>query len=235
MVRVLLPERRTVLRRRLRRLRRPARLFALRRTTPVSDEWGFDRGTPVDRHFIEEFLARNRGDIRGRVLEVMDARYTERFGSGVTQSDVVDIDPANTRATIVADLASADAIATASFDCVVVTQTLQFVLDPRAAIRHLWRILRPGGTLLCTVPTTSRFSTRTVANDYWRFTPAGCVALFGEIIPEESLTIEAPGNVLTATAFLRGLAVEELPAKALREMDPRFPLLVLIRATKPCD
>jgi SAM-dependent methyltransferase len=201
--------------------------------SPVSDEWGFDRGTPVDRHFIEKFLARNAPDIRGRVLEVMDARYTERYGTGVTRSDVLDVDVANPRATIVADLASADEVPSASFDCVIVTQTLQFVLDPRAAVRHLWRILGPGGTLLCTVPTISRFSTRTIAGDYWRFTPAGCAALFGEVVPEEALTIEAPGNVLTATAFLRGLAAQELPARALQESAPRFPLLVLIRAAKP--
>ena len=34
---------------------------------------GRDRGTPIDRHYIERFLDEHRADIRGRVLEVRDA------------------------------------------------------------------------------------------------------------------------------------------------------------------
>src|SRR5258708_1276969 len=39
------------------------------RTRPISTSFGFDRGTPIDRYYIENFLGRNAGDIRGRVLE----------------------------------------------------------------------------------------------------------------------------------------------------------------------
>ena len=53
------------------------RRLGLRRTEPISRAYGFDRGTPVDRHYIEAFLQRHApspdysaGDIRGRVLEV---------------------------------------------------------------------------------------------------------------------------------------------------------------------
>ncbi len=112
-------------RRRLRRFRRPAWLGSIRRTTPLSDHWGRDRGTPVDRYYIEQFLAAERQAIRGRVLEVLNAEYTERFGVGVERSDVLDIDPSNTSATIVADLATADDVPSEAFDCIVLTQTLQ--------------------------------------------------------------------------------------------------------------
>src|SRR5215218_5304989 len=94
-------------RQRLERLRRPAWLGTIRRTTPLSDHWGRDRGTPIDRYYIERFLAAERSTIRGRVLEVLNAEYTERFGTGVERSDVLDIDSSNTTATIVADLAAA--------------------------------------------------------------------------------------------------------------------------------
>ncbi|MDQ6672148.1 MAG: hypothetical protein M3069_15630, partial [Chloroflexota bacterium] len=69
-----------------RRLSRPAWLGTLRRTGPVSDEFGFDRGTPVDRYFIEQFLEQHRQDIRGHVLEVRDSGYTDRFGHDLTQT-----------------------------------------------------------------------------------------------------------------------------------------------------
>jgi SAM-dependent methyltransferase len=226
------PDLRKKARLRLRRLRRPARFRALRRTTPVSDVFGFDRGTPIDRYYIEHFLARHTRDIQGRVLEVMDTRYTDQFGVGVTASEILDIDAENPRVTVVADLAMGHAIPADSFDCVILTQTLQYIFDVRAAIGHAWRILRPGGALLCTIPTVNRFSARTLRGEYWRFTAAGSEALFRELGAID-LTVEAPGNVLTSIAFLMGMAVEELRPSVLVKTDERFPVIVLVRALKP--
>src|SRR5919108_701423 len=132
-------------RQRIRRVVRPARLGTLRRTTPLSHDFGYDRGTPVDRYYIERFLWAHRDDVRGRVLEVKDSTYTDWLGSGVTQKDVLDIDRANEDATISADLASADEIADGTFDCFILTQTLQLIYDVRSAVTHARRILRPGG------------------------------------------------------------------------------------------
>jgi SAM-dependent methyltransferase len=218
--------------RRLRRLRRPAWLGSIRRTTPLSDHWGRDRGTPVDRYYIERFLAEEREAIRGRVLEVLNADYTERFGVGVEKSDVLDIDPANVRATIVADLAAADDVLSESFDCFVLTQTLQYVYDLQSAVRHVHRILRPGGTVLCTVPTVSRIAKGTLETEYWRLTALGCERLFEEAFVGGTVEARAHGNVLTAVAFLVGMAAEELTARELDSADPFFPLLVTVKARK---
>src|SRR5512140_143153 len=87
----------------MRRLLRPAWLGTLRRTTPLSDYWGYDRGTPVDRYFMEHFLDEHRCDIRGHVLEVENSFYTQRFGVEVERAEVLDIDSTNPHATIVAD------------------------------------------------------------------------------------------------------------------------------------
>ena len=70
-------ERARRLRQRLRRFVRPAFLGTLRRTRPLSNDFGYDRGTPVDRYYIERFLAQHRSDVRGRVLEVKEPIYTE--------------------------------------------------------------------------------------------------------------------------------------------------------------
>jgi SAM-dependent methyltransferase len=217
---------------RLQRIKRPAILGTLRRTRPLSDVWGRDRGTPLDRYYIESFLERERDSICGRVLEVLNADYTERFGTAVKRSDVLDIDASNSQATIVADLAAAESVPSDTFDCFILTQTLQFISDPRAAVRHVHRILKPGGTVLCTVPALSRIARRTLESEYWRFTPAGCVSLFGGVFEDDQIRVESFGNVLTSIAFLTGMAAEELSRRQLRANDPYFPLVVTVRAVK---
>ena len=221
------------MRERWQRLRRPARLGAFRRTTPVSDVWGFDRGKPIDRYYIERFLAVHSDDIRGRVLEVKDDGYTREYGRQVTSSEVVDIDRTNPNATIYADLADAGAIASDSFHCFILTQTLQLIYDVEAVVRHAHRILRPGGVLLATVPTVSRLrGTNARSPDYWRFTPASSHRLFGDVFGPSQTEVGAHGNVLVGMAFLTGMAAEELSRRRLDHCDARFPILVTIRAVK---
>jgi SAM-dependent methyltransferase len=219
-------------RKRLARARRPAWLGTIRRTSPLSDHYGRDRGTPVDRYYIERFLAREQAAITGRVLEVLNREYTERFGRGVERSDVLDIDPSNTDATIVADLAAADEIPSDEFDCVVLTQTLQYVYDLEAAVGHVHRILRPGGTVLCSVPVVSRVDRSELESEYWRLTAAACSRLFGEAFRDGEVDVRTHGNVLTSVAFLMGMAAEELSPRRLDRDDPFFPLVVTVRATK---
>jgi hypothetical protein len=225
-------ERRRRWRQHLQRAARPAWFGTLRRTTPLSDGWGYDRGNPVDRYYIEGFLKTHRADIHGRILEVRDSRYTDRFGVGVECRDVLDIDASNPRATIVADLAAADAIPSGLFDCFVLTQTLQFIYDTHAALVHAHRILRRGGVLLATVPALSRVSFTRADSEYWRFTGASCAQLFGSIFGADHTSVHVYGNVLTAIAFLMGLAAEELSLAELNVRDPSYPVIVAVRGVK---
>jgi hypothetical protein len=218
-------------RRRLQRWFFPARMGSLRSTTPLSNGWGFDRGRPVDRYYIDSFLEAHRKDIHGRVLEILNSEYTRQFGSAVAQADILDIDPANRQATIIADLADADSIASDSFDCFILTQTLQLIYDVKSAVVHSYRILRPGGVLLVTIPAVSRLAGDGYT-DYWRFTPASCARLFGEVFGADQVTITAYGNVLSAIAFLEGMACEELSKRELDVIDERYPVLLAIQAVK---
>jgi SAM-dependent methyltransferase len=220
------------MRQRLKRLTHPAWLGTIRRTRPLSDIWGLDRGTPVDRYYIDRFLEGHRGDIRGRVLEVKDGGYTDRYGIGVARRDVLDVDPTNPLATIVADLAAADAIPSNTYDCFILTQTLQFIYDTHGALSHARRILRPEGVLLATVPAIIRVERSFKTIDYWRFTVASCSALFSEAFGREQVTIRSYGNVLTAIAFLTGMAHQELSRRELETYDEYFPVIVAVRAVK---
>jgi len=44
--------------------------------TPVSEIFGIDRGTPLDRIFISRFLQLHQENIRGNCFEVKDPVYT---------------------------------------------------------------------------------------------------------------------------------------------------------------
>ena len=210
---------------------RGAAWLAAGKTKPISAHWGRERGTPIDRWYIERFLSAHAGDIRGDVLEVMDDRYTTRFGSAVTRSDVLDVNPENTAATVVADLADPAGFPRERYDCFVLTQTLQFVYDLRAAIESIHGCLRPGGACLATVPVTSRLDRpETNRGEFWRLTPGGCERLFAERF--DRVEVAAHGNAAACAAFLIGLAAEELDEHMLAEPDALFPQLVSVRAEK---
>jgi hypothetical protein len=215
----------------LRRIGRPALLGTLRRTSPLSDIWGYDRGTPVDRYYIESFLASYRQDIVGRTLEVRDALYTKRYGTAVTQSDVLDIDSSNKEASLIADLCASDGLPSMAFDCFILTQTLQYIYDTSAAIDTAHRLLRPGGVLLVTVPSVSRIDPDE-SGEYWRFTALSCSRLFAASFGHENTTVKSYGNVLTCVASITGMAYEELSQKELTKNDESFPLIIGVRAVK---
>lgn len=217
-----------------RRTTRPAWLpFLLHHTSPVSTEWGHDRGSPIDRYYIESFLRQHQRDIRGRVLEIRDSTYTEIFGGDVSRREVLDLDAKNPRATFVCDLARAECVPDEAIECFICTQTLQFVYEPRAAIAHMSRFLKPGGVVLATVPGVSRVDRALADSDYWRFSVASCAKLFADCFGKDNVSVCAYGNALTATGFLTGMARQEFRASALETHDPYFPIIVAVRAVKP--
>lgn len=206
----------------------------LRRLTPISREFGYDRGLPVDRYYIENFLARQAQDVQGRVLEIGDATYTRRFGGDrVTKSDVLHVVEGNPEATIVGDLTNADNIPSEAFDCVILTQTLHLLYDMKTALANLYRILKPGGILLVTVPGISQVVKCDWGSDWcWALTAQSARMLFEEFFPKSNVQVETHGNVLAAIAFLQGLAVEELSQQELNYQDDEYQLLITVRAVK---
>jgi SAM-dependent methyltransferase len=206
----------------------------LRRLTPISRVFGFDRGTPVDRYYIEKFLAANASDIRGRVLEVGDDSYTRSLGGDrVRKSDVLHVSEENPKATIIADLSNADHIPSDSFDCIILTQTLHLIYDVRAAIATLHRILKPRGVLLTTFPGISQIDHYDWGSTwYWGFTQLSARRMFSEVFPQDNLKVEAQGNVLAAIAFLHGLALEELRREELDFRDRDYEVTISVRAVK---
>ncbi|MGO8818840.1 MAG: class I SAM-dependent methyltransferase [Terriglobia bacterium] len=206
-----------------------------RRTTPVSRNWGASRGQIVDRYYIEKFLAEHAADVRGHVLDFGDDSYARRFGGAkLTQVDILHLTADNPRATIVVDLSNGGQIPSDTFDCILCTQVLLLVYNLQAAVRTLYRILRPGGVVLVTAPGIQKISRGDMetSGDYWRFTSLSLRRLFEEVFPKDHIEVKAYGNVLAATAFLQGLAVEDLRRGDLEHHDPDYEVSIALRAVK---
>jgi SAM-dependent methyltransferase len=205
----------------VRRLLTAARFGDLRRTQPLTP-WGYERGTPVDRWYIERYLLDHAELVRGNALEVKSDAYAHRFGADTV--DVVDIDVSNPHANVYGDLCAPGTLQTGIYDVAVVTQTLQLLAEPLEAVRHLVHALRPGGSLLVTVPTLSRLVDE---SDRWRWTPSGLRDLLIAADPGDSrVETVGLGNGLAARAFLFGLAVEDLDADVLARSDDPYPMVV---------
>ena len=209
------------------------RLGDLGSVEPISRDFGFDRGTPIDRYYIERFLERHASEIVGRVLEVGGDDYTRRFGrQHVTRADVLHVRPGNPRATIVGDLTDPAVLPSNAFDCIVLTQTLHLIYDVRAAVSQLYRALAPDGVVLVTAPGISQIDRGEWGSSwFWSFTTSSLERLFAECFGTDVL-VEHHGNVFAATAFLQGLAVEEVDTAKLDPLDKSYPVIVAVRARK---
>lgn len=207
----------------------------LTRVPPIGNQLGYDRGTPIDRWYIERFLAANSGLIRGRVLEIADSSYSRKYGGNRVESfEVLHATSDNPAATIVGDLTDISTLPANSIDCFICTQTFNFIFDVQKAIAGAHHLLRPGGVLLATVSGISQISRHDMDRwgDYWRFTSASMQKLF-EPVFKGGVVVETFGNALAATTFLQGLVVEDLPDSALLgERDDDYQLLITVVAWK---
>jgi SAM-dependent methyltransferase len=219
----------------LRRLRAEhPRFGSLRRLYPANPSFGLGTGTPIDRHYIDQFLGERRHAIRGRVLEIGDREYTLRFGVGVEKSDVLHVVPGSPGATIIADIAHCPDIDDQSFDCIILTQTLNYLRDMGAGVEELHRILAPGGHLLCTVPGISQISRYDMERwgDRWRLTSLSASELFAAHFEAGKTEILTYGNVLSSVCFLEGLTSERLRPQELDYRDDDYQLIVAIDAVR---
>jgi len=206
----------------------------LRETYPVNPAFGIGKGTPVDRYYIDQFLAERSHLVRGRVLEIGDRESTTRFGTGVTKSDVLHFEEGNPEATIVGDISDCPQIPTDSFDCIILLQTLHYVYDMEAAVAEIHRILAPGGHLLCSVPGISQVSRHDMDRwgDRWRLTSLSAQELFATTFDPAHTSVVTYGNTLTALCFIEGITAEKLRQRELDAMHPDYQLIVAIDAAK---
>jgi glycosyltransferase involved in cell wall biosynthesis/SAM-dependent methyltransferase len=204
------------------------------RTKPFSADFGFDRGGPIDRYYIEAFLQKNNADVKGRALEIGDNEYTLRYGGNkLTKSDILHITE-NPKATFIGDLSDAPQLPAEAFDCVILTQTLHFIYDFKAALRTCYRVLKPEGVLLLTVPGISHIDSGEWKEYWlWAFTDKSMKRIMAETFPSSTVEIETFGNVYVASSFLYGMGLPEMNKKYLDQHDPSYQVIITVKATKP--
>ena len=201
---------------------------------PLSEFWGHDRGTPIHRYYLAQFLQQHAADIQGHCLEFQEDSYTSRFGGErISKLDILHIDASNPNATIIADLTRPNAVPSDTFDCIVCTHVLHLVGEVDALVRDLHRILKPGGVMLVASPQIGMLQPEH-AHESWRcfYTPDGLRWLLAKAFGASSINIRSYGNSLVAGAELRGVVTSELTVEELDFHDPRFAVEVCARVMK---
>lgn len=188
--------------------------------TPISSVFGMDRGTPIDRYYIEKFLNSQKHFVQGTVLEVAEPYYTKKYGEKVNRIEILNAVPSEL-ATIVADLSKPDSLPTEKVDCFICTQTYNFIYDVKKAIEGSYKILKKDGVLLVTVAGLTQISRYDMDRwgDYWRFTDKSIGRMISEVFGAENVQVFIYGNVLAGIAFLQGIAVEDLPEPQLLDKE----------------
>lgn len=203
------------------------------RGTPINRDWGWGKGTPLDRPFIEHFIKTHCGDIRGRVLEVKEPEYCRLYARPGAQVDILDLNPDNKIANIIDDLQYCNKIADNTYDCVLLTQVLQFVPDVDKALSAVARILRPGGILLVTVCGITQTGHEEEGAFHWAFFAAGLRHALARYFDPRKLVIDSHGNAGLAASFLMGLTEQQVPPELLSVNDPEYAIVITGRAVKP--
>ncbi|HQD92844.1 MAG TPA: methyltransferase [Bacilli bacterium] len=206
----------------------------LRNLKPVSSVFGLDRGTPIDRIYIEDFLNKNKICIQGVVCEIGEDIYSKKFGSNIKKVEILHYTNDNPKATIIGDLVNVSTLPKNKIDCFILTQTLNFIYDFKSAIKGIYYMLKSEGVALVTVAGISQISRYDMDRwgDYWRFTDLSMKKSFEEVFGIGNVEIETYGNVLAATAFLQGICAEELTKKELFYQDKDYQVTIAIKAKK---
>jgi SAM-dependent methyltransferase len=142
----------------------------------------------LSRTRLEQALERNLAGLEaGIVLDLGSGkRYYEAFFDKNTKYIALDIGLED-RPDVVA-LGEMLPIASQSVDLIICIQVLEHVCDPSAVISEMYRILRPGGTLLLTTHGTMFY--HPTPNDYWRWTETGLEKIFREHATFSQLNVE---------------------------------------------
>jgi len=199
---------------------------------PVSRVFGLDRGSSIDRYWIESFLARQSAPASGKAVEVGGMRYARRFYPNCTAYSLRLTDDGSPHC-VVCDLEKGEPALAETFDVLIATQVYNFIFETRAALRHSASLLKPKGALLGSVAAITQVSRYDADRwgHFYSFTRQAWERLLGEVF--EDVHVESFGNVDVACAFLNGLSIEDIPGELLDQHDADYPVVLCFKAARP--
>jgi SAM-dependent methyltransferase len=124
---------------------------------------------------VGRWLASHRAAVRGRLLDLGAGNQPLRAWYQPQADQIVAVDVAPAPGLDVLCLASPLPFRDDIFDTIVCTSVLEHVDDAERAMAEMVRVLRPGGTVLMTVPFL--YPTHEAPYDYWRTTHHGLRSL----------------------------------------------------------
>lgn len=203
--------------------------------SPSSIRHGVERGTIIDRVYIERFLLEHQNDIHGTVMEIGNDKYTRAYGKNVNQSIVIHVDGRG-KNTIKANFVTREGLIENSVDCLICTQTLTEIYDIHNAVKNIFWMLKPNGVALftCGGAGGGPISLTDYHNwgEYWKFTDQTMQRLLEESFQHNKIETISYGNLKTLTAFLYGMCAEEIPMEEFDYYDERYPVIVAAAARK---
>lgn len=194
---------------------------------PLNRAFGFTRGTPIDRYYIENWLESNKRLICGDVLEIAEDTYTKRFGTNNVVSYILHVS-IEKEGFIKGNLETGEGIEENSMDCIILTQTIGFIYHCDKVIANVYKMLRKGGAALVTTGGISQISRYDMDQwgHFWSLTTASLKRLIEESKFGMNYDMTVYGNVKTACALLYGVAAEELREEELEYSDEDYPVSI---------
>ena len=121
---------------------------------------------PPNRLMLDPWVTRQANRLEGLIVNVGSGEDLRHFGRRTVHVDA-HAPAVSVRADLSAGLPFCDAV----FDGAICTEVLEHVLDDRATLSEISRVLKPGGRLVVTVPFMFRYHPDPA--DFRRYTPAG--------------------------------------------------------------
>lgn len=206
----------------------------LRSLKPISNVFGLDRGTPIDRVYIEDFLEKNKQHINGTICEISNNLYSKKYSNNATKYEILHYTDDNPQATIIGDLTKSTTLPKGNIDCFILTQTLNFIYDFKEAINGIYHMLNDNGIALVTVAGISQISRHDMERwgDFYRFTDLSMKKAFEDVFGKANVEVNSYGNILSSVAFLQGISAEELTHEEIFYQDEDYQVLITIKVTK---
>lgn len=195
---------------------------------PISRRFGLERGNAVDRKLIEDFIEQNSEHIIGTVMEVGTDIYSQKYGTEDVRNIIVLHVKGWGKNAIKGNFETGEGIKDNMVDCLICTQTLQYIFDLKSAVQNIYRMIKPGGYLLLTVPGIKSLCTYDDDNwgEKWSFTEKSIRQLFEPVFGRDNCEINTYGNVKIATAYMYGICYEELKEEDFSYNDKQFPFII---------
>ena len=198
------------------------------RLWPFSYRFGFDRGGPVDRYYLRQFVRSIRPIVRGRCLEIGGSvRNNWFYRFDVDEFRTLELEQSNVADDLVGDAADQGVLDPASWDSILAFHVLEHCPNPFAVVSNMCAWLRPNGHACIVVPCAQRV--HNYPGDYWRFMPDGLRVLFRDF---SEVNVSTYGNPLTVVSNYLGLSHTELVAENMDAVHPDYPVLACVVARK---